>query len=1159
MPDFALPDGPSLRESFGLDDMVLADVRAVGDCVGPRVPDLIEDFYAWLSGLPEFESFFVSEALLAHVKSRQVDYWRDFLRADVDDRYVARRRVVGDTHARIELGLLIYLQAMEFVSAWLRNAIAAEPRLAERPNAVYSVRKLIKFDSAVVVDTYAARTALRLEQQRARLEQVAAVMRAVTDGDLDHQIDVLGTDDVLGTSLNEMVRSLRNIAREMGMIAQGDYSVHFTPRSGKDQLGLALVAMTNALRATAQKNEQLIWMANTQSRLGDAMSGNPSVTELAQLVVSQLCSALDAHVGAQYVADHGNGTLRLAGSFAAGDDLRREWKVGEGLVGQAALEKRAILVEDSSDGVPRIRFGLGDAMPRHVAVVPVLHENEVRGVLELATLGRFSEQHIQLLERVAPGIGLALTAAESRARIQHLLAESQAQSEELASQQEELRLVNDTLADQARTLELQTENLRTTETMLRHQAAELEAASRYKSEFLANMSHELRTPLNSSLILAKLLMENREGTLTPTQARYAESIYSAGNDLLVLINDILDLAKIEAGRIELDVEETEIARLLATLESRFRPLAAEKNLDFSIVAEDDCPENFATDAQRLQQILTNLLSNAIKFTDAGRVRLSAGSAGHGHIAFVVEDSGIGIAPEHQEVIFDAFHQADGTISRKFGGTGLGLSISRELCALLGGEISLESTPGEGSIFTVVLPLRQGAPSPAAARRRGAEPAAPHFHRSALPRPARREARAVAVPRAAQVAKRSPKLLIEDDRHRSSPPHRVVLVVEDDPAFAEILRDLARELGFHCIVAGAANDALDLAREHGPVAVVLDIGLPDHSGLTVLELLKRDPAVRHVPIHVISMHDYEQVAREMGAVGYILKPVKREQLVAAFQELEARLSRKVRSLLVVEDDRVQREAVMDLLSADHVEITAVPTGEEALVALRNDTFDCAVLDLMLPDISGLDLLERMSRDESCSFPPVIVYTARRLEEAEERRLRRLSKSIIVKGARSPERLLEEVTLFLHQVESELPADKQRMLNAARSREAVFEGRRILLAEDDVRNVFALVSVLEPKGAVVDIARNGKEALELLTAAPDINLVLMDVMMPEMSGLEATRAIRSHERWAELPIIALTAKTMPDDRMQCLEAGASDYIAKPVDPEKLLSLIRVWLHR
>jgi CheY-like chemotaxis protein len=1137
-----------LRASLGIDDEVVADVRAAGELLDARIPELIEGFYQWLSPLPEFAHHFGrDQALLARVKSLQTSYWRDVLRADIDHDYVERRRVVGMAHARIELGLLIYLRAMEFVSAWLtREAEAHEALIRARPSVAFSLRKLVHFDSALVVHTYATRTAQLFEQQRIQLHRVATVMRAVTKGDLSRELELTSTDDLLGTSVNDMVKSLRSIAREMSIIAQGDYSADVAPRSDSDELGFSLQAMTRALREAADKNDRLLWISTSLAELGHAMSGNPSGQELSRAVIGYLCRTLDAHVGALYVAEPGSNILRLTGTYAVseGNGVPASWRLGEGLVGQAASEKRRILVKDLPEDCIRVRWGLGQALPKSLVIQPLVHEGEVRGVIEIGSLRQLSEVQLELLDRASSSVGLAISAAETRKRLQQLLQESQAQAEELTTQQEQLRSVNQRLEEQTHALELQKESLLATETVLRQKAAELERASRYKSEFLANMSHELRTPLNSSLILAKLLIDNRDGNLSAEQVKYAQSIYSAGNDLLALINDILDLSKIEAGKIELNVGTVYVDQLIGHLRQRFAPLVADKDVELVVSAEPGCPATIETDLQRVEQVLTNLLSNAVKFTDRGSIRLYAACSGPQHLAFTVQDTGIGIPADKHQVIFEAFRQADGTTSRKFGGTGLGLSICRELADLLGGDIRLRSAPGAGSTFTVILPLRLEGTAPARKSPPGPGPAPPPPLAVVADSPPHR-----------------PRPAVDDDRHALGDGQRTVLLVEDDSLFAQLLSDLARDRGFQCVVAGSAEDGLARFREYRPVAVVLDIGLPGGSGLAVLETLKRDPTSRHVPIHIVSAHDHRQLAREMGAVEYLLKPVDRDQLADAFRRLQTRLEQAIKRVLVVEDDLVQRDAIVQLLAADNVHIVSVATAHEALSQLQSTSFDCVVVDLMLPDVSGFELLAQMSADESYSFPPVIVYTARMLSPEEEQQLRRYSKSIIIKGARSPERLLEEVTLFLHQVESELAPEKRHMLKVARDRESVFEGRLILLVEDDVRNIFALTSMLEPKGVLVDVARNGKEALLRLAEEPPVDLVLMDIMMPEMDGLAAMREIRkgNGNGMASLPIIALTAKAMPDDREQCLLAGANDYIAKPIDPDKLLSLLRVWLPR
>jgi len=775
-----------------------------------------------------------------------------------------------------------------------------------------------------------------------------------------------------------------------------------------------------------------------------------------------------------------------------------------------------------------------------------------------------------------------------------LLEETQRQSEELQTQQEELRVANEELTEQgqvlkasqarlesqqaeleqtnsqleeqASILESQRDELQRAQATLSERAAELARSNQYKSEFLANMSHELRTPLNSSLILAKLLADNKPGNLNDEQVKFAQTIFSAGNDLLALINDILDLSKIEAGKVEVQPESVAVERAVEALSRNFEPLARDRKLTFNFTVDPGTPERMDTDPQRLAQILKNLLSNAFKFTEKGGVSLRVSCAREGFMAFAVQDSGIGIPAEQQEIIFEAFRQADGSTHRKYGGTGLGLSISRDLARLLGGDVTVQSEPGKGSIFTLELPLRYTGPVVVDRGSRTGTYPAPQILQ---PEPPPGVAGALlptfnfaaAPPSAAGSAELRPPE-VEDDRAHLTGDTRNILVVEDDTRFAAILRDLSRELGFACIATHTAADALAAAHRFKVHAIILDMNLPDRSGLEVLNELKRNPGTRHIPVHVVSVADFAQEALSLGAVGYALKPVRREQLMAAFERLTTKLEQGVRRVLVVEDDERQRDSIRQLLSSEGVEISDVATATEALERLKRTTFDCLVLDLSLPDLSGYEMLERMAGTEEVSFPPVIVYTGRSLTRDEEQRLRRFSRSIIIKDVRSPERLLDEVTLFLHQLESRLPPEHQRMLREARDRESAFEGRRILVVEDDVRNIFALSKVLEPRGAKVEIARNGREALEVLgrssvAAGTQIDLVLMDIMMPEMDGLTAMREIRKRPEWQRLPIIALTAKAMKDDQEKCLQSGANDYIAKPLDVDKLLSLIRVWM--
>ncbi len=902
------------------------------------------------------------------------------------------------------------------------------------------------------------------------------------------------------------------------------------------------------------------WLRVGQGELGLRLQGEQSTTKLGETVAGYLAHYLDAQVAAVHFADNEHEPV-LVGTWGIGKHLSGldEGVSARGLAAQVFKDNRLLHVRDVPEGYLSVSSALGRRTARELVVAPATADGKPTGVMELGFFRQLATHEIQLLEQVSEVVGTAFRSAKYRMALQNLLEETQRQAEELQSQQEELRVSNEELEQQTRTLqqsqerltnqqveleeinsqlEEQTQSLEGQRRDLTRAQRELLRASAYKSEFLANMSHELRTPLNSSLILAKLLMDNRDGTLTPEQVKFAQTIYSAGNDLLTLINDILDLTRIEAGKLDVRPETLAVTRVVEELSNTFQPIARDKALEFAVTVASGAPESIVTDSTRLQQILRNLLSNALKFTEHGGVSLAVRPGPAGTLVFEVKDTGIGIASDQHAVIFEAFRQADGTTNRKYGGTGLGLSISRDLARLLGGELAMESAPGRGSTFTLSLPEQyvERAGNQASPR------AVPALPRKVTPRP----------PDVARVESGP----ASDDRDGLGPGARSILIVEDDAAFARILFELAHELDFKALLADTGEQGLALAERYRPSAIVLDVGLPDRSGLSVLDALKHSPTTRHIPVHMLSVSDYAQAAFEMGALGYALKPVQREKLVDAFRRLEAKFTQKLRRILIVEDDPVHRESTSLLLAGDEVETVAVGTAAEALAQLAASNFDCLVLDLSLPDRSGFELLEEMS-DKAESPPPVIVYTGRSLSREEEQSLRRFSTSIIIKGARSPERLLDEVTLFLHQVEAELPPERQRMLKSARQRDAVFEGRRVLIVEDDVRNIFALSSVLEPLGAKVEIARNGREALDHLRDKPGVDLVLMDVMMPEMDGLEATREIRKQRELAKLPVIALTAKAMVDDRENCIAAGANDYIAKPLDVDKLLSLARVWM--
>jgi signal transduction histidine kinase/DNA-binding response OmpR family regulator/CHASE3 domain sensor protein len=1013
------------------------------------------------------------------------------------------------------------------------------------------------------------------------LDQTIALRRS---GDSDGALALVRSDrgKVLMDEIRSALADMQAEERRLFELRQRDWkeAVDLSSRvtwGGSALLLILIVVAAGIASRDFRQRERQIWLRTGQMRASATMQGEQRLDVLGGNILAFLARYLDAQVGAVYMAEQDGSFRRFAG-YALDENRLPAIRKGETLLGQTAKENRPTHVRELPDDYLPVASAIGSSRPRELLIAPASVDGEVFAVVELGFFHSVRPEDLDLLALVSESLGIAVRSARDRSRLEELYQETQRQAEELQAQQEELRVNNEELEEQSRVLtesqaqleaqqaELEQTNAQLEEhmQMLEHErsglaqaqavltekAEELERVNQYKSEFLANMSHELRTPLNSTLILAKLLSDNKEGNLTPEQVQFARTISSAGDDLLALINDILDLSKIESGTVEIDVEPVHVGAAVDALVKSMQPQAQQKKLELGFELEPGAPASIDTDSQRLGQILKNLLSNALKFTAQGSVAVRVYADDADSVAFAVRDTGIGIPAHQQEIIFEAFRQADGSTHRKYGGTGLGLSISRDLARLLGGDLTVASEAGQGSVFTLKLPRHL------VKNEEGKADRAP----AATPRPT-----PPASPPAA-AATPAPAEIVQDDRHRLTSGTRLILVIEDDARFASILSDLAHERGFQCVQARNAAEGLAAAAEYRPSAILLDMNLPDGSGLSVLDQLKHDPATRHIPIHVASVFDYSQEAMERGAVGYALKPVKRQELVEAFERLEAKFSQSLRRVLVVEDDERQRESIRQLLANGDIEIIGVASAADALQQLQSTTFDCVVMDLHLPDISGFTLLEKMAEHEAVSFPPVIVYTGRSLSRDEEQQLRRFSKSIIIKDARSPERLLDEVTLFLHQVEDRLPPESQRLLKVARHREATFEGRNILIVEDDVRNIFALSSVLEPKGAKIQIARNGIEALQVLERNAvagathddnDIDLVLMDIMMPEMDGYTAIREIRKRPEWKKIPIIALTAKAMRDDQEKCLAAGASDYMAKPLDVERLLSLVRVWM--
>ncbi len=1003
-------------------------------------------------------------------------------------------------------------------------------------------------------------------------------------------------------------------------VAAGRLDVSLNLRR-RDELG----DLARSLDHMARNLRRIDWLQSGKELLNTVLRGEHSQLQLAKKCIAFYTKHLDTQLGALYLA--GDNQLELKASYAFSDRQGNfnRFELGEGMVGQAALENETILFTDLKTDAPAINYGAGEQLPTTFIAVPITYDGDTMGVMLLGSANGFNDQQRLFIDQNIENTAIMFQTARSRERIEELLATAEEQQErlhlsnkeleeqaeslkeseqQLQTQQEELRVANEELEEQARALknskselQAQQEELRVTneeleertraleqqkdafrrkniesvksQQVVKQKARELEAANRYKSEFLANMSHELRTPLNSILILSQLLAGNASGNLTPKQQESAATIHASGTSLLGLINEILDLSKIEAGKIDLTFEPISPARVVADLERLYREVAADKGLELKMELDEDTPETIVTDEQRLQQILRNLLTNACKFTDQGTVSLHVGRPrpqlvtdsvpdAREALAFTVRDQGIGIPEQHQQAIFEAFRQADGSTSRKYGGTGLGLSISRELAKLLGGTIHLESREGEGSTFTLILPENgrpdesTTTPSKEPAAIQEAPPAPPPSVRKRQPTPTAAEA--VVAP-----ADEPPPGQLDDDRGEITADSKSLLIIEDDLEFAKVLRDFGREQGFCCLMADSGEAGLHLAGHYRPSAIILDVGLPGIDGWTVMERLKEHPQLRHIPVHFMSAEDSSLDAMRMGAVGFLTKPVSVEKIKAAIGRLESVVSKPVSRLLLVEDDAIQQESIRQLIGNGDVETTAVATGSAAFAELEKGGYDCMILDLGLSDMSGFELLEKIRHSTSSRRVPIIIYTGRELSRDEEEKLSEYAESIIIKGAKSPERLLDESALFLHRVEANLPEDKRRMLKQVHDQEDILQGKTVLLADDDMRNVFALASVLEERGIEVVIARDGEEALKKLKENEEtVQAVLMDIMMPNMDGYEAMRRIRGEERHAKLPIIALTAKAMKGDRTKCIEAGASDYLAKPVDAEKLISMLRVWLY-
>jgi len=974
--------------------------------------------------------------------------------------------------------------------------------------------------------------------------------------------DLTGNVNLLAANLTTQVRAIAEVATA---VTQGDLtrSIQVDARGEVAELKDNINTMIDNLRLTTDRNTQQDWLKTNLARFTNMLQGQRDLATVGRMLLSELAPLVNSQNGVIYLVEP-EGALRRLSAYADTDIAGSPERLlpGQGLVGQCAVDARRLLLSEMPDNVVPIVSGLFEILPNNLIVLPVLFEGQVKAVIELASVGSFTDLQISFLEQLTASIGIVLNSIEATMQTEGLLTQSQQLATELQSQQRELQQTNEQLEQKAQQLaernvevEAKNQEIEQARRALEEKATELALTSKYKSEFLANMSHELRTPLNSILILGQQLGDNPDGNLSAKQVEFARTIHSAGTDLLNLISDILDLSKIESGTVTVDVEDIFFTNLVDMVARPFRHEAESRKLTFDVQLDPKLDRAINTDSKRLQQVLKNLLSNAFKFTEHGGIKLSVYqtasgwsldhpvlNSASGVVVFEVSDTGIGIPPEKQRIIFEAFQQADASTNRKYGGTGLGLAISRELANLLGGEIQLRSTPNMGSTFTLYLPLRY------AGTGAGNRPVPPlgDMQVSAL---ALQPARLAELPVEA----------VPDDRQSIEPGDALLLIVEDDPHYARIIADLAHDQGLKVLVAMRGTEALALAREYQPTAVSLDVFLPDMLGWTVLSQLKQDPATRHIPVQVVTLDEDRQHGLARGAFSFVNKPSTTQDLEAALTRIKDYVKPRRKRLLVVEDNPAEQRSIAELLGHDDIDLVTAGTGKEALAALRDQAPDCIVLDLRLPDMSGFELLEAIRDDAALSDIPVIVFTGRELSPEEDAQLHTIARSVVVKGVESPERLLDETALFLHRVVSDLPEEKQRMIERLHSSDDDLVGKTVLLVDDDARNIFALSSVLERRGMHVLTATTGNEAITLVESTPDLAIVLMDIMMPEMDGYQTMQVIRGNPDFRRLPIIALTAKAMKGDREKCLDAGASDYLAKPVNTEQLLSALRMWLHR
>jgi HAMP domain-containing protein/signal transduction histidine kinase/CheY-like chemotaxis protein len=1019
-------------------------------------------------------------------------------------------------------------------------------------------------------------------------DQVTTVAREVgVEGRLGGQALVPGASGIwknLTENVNQLAENLttqvRAISEVASAVTKGDLTrmIRVEAKGEVEELKDTINQMIANLKETTLRNQEQDWLKSNLAKFTQMLQGQKDLNTVTRRILSELAQVVNAQQGMFYILEQDedlrNKKLKLFSAFAYNEELtiNREFALGQGLVGQCAIEKERILLTNVPKNYIKIGTGLGQAIPKNVVVLPVLFETEVKAVIELASFETFSETHLDFLGQLTESIGIVLNTIEANSRTESLLEQSQSLADELRRTNEELQDKAHLLVKQKEEVEAKNKEVEDARKSLEEKAEQLQLTSKYKSEFLANMSHELRTPLNSLLILAQQLYENHEGNLTEKQVRYAKTIHSCGDDLIQLINDILDLSKIESGYISTDFVNVRFNEITSFVETTFKHISENKNLKFNIDMEKKLPETLETDVQRLNQILKNLLSNAFKFTEKGSVSLRIYEANKTWrqnnpsldnakrvVAFEIKDSGIGISKDKQNIIFEAFQQAEGSTSRKYGGTGLGLSISRGLAELLGGSIELESEPGSGSTFTLYLPIDYNPQH--VKKEKQSSLTISEYTISPDEDAAIQSVPTVKLPEARDLEVFN-EIINEtgDDRNSITPGDKVVMVVEDDIRFAKIMVEKAHEMDLKVVVAQSFGDVFDLANKYTPIAVTLDVKLPDASGWRILDLFKNDINFRHIPVHLISGEENRLLAMQRGARSFSLKPLKNEALTVLFNDIVRYKDHKPKNVLVVEDNELDSSQIAKMLdNGDAVKIDFATTGKSALDLIKANEYDCIIVDYMLPDIGGLEFVTEINSVKQLAMTPVLIYSAKDFSPKERTQLKQFANRILLKDVNSLELLLEEVVLHLHLDHKDLLPEKRKIIENLRSREDVLANKTVLVVDDDVRNLFALTTAFERYNINVITAESGQEAINILGDNGSIDMVLMDIMMPEMDGYETTQKIRREHKNHHLPIIAVTAKAMKGDREKCIEAGASDYITKPVKIDQLLSLMRVWLYK